>query len=392
MSENTLPQLVLEVSGQVVSTNLDAFKASARNFIDGINTDLQTDDDFIAAESAVKVCKETEDRIDEAKAAAISRMATVDELFKVVDEIREEIRAKRLVLERTVRSRKEHVRTEIVEEAYQGLLDHRERTFESTGYRIGIIKTPLIDALRGKKTVRTCREAVEFVAGTIRENITTQATNLSINRKALKSGEGIDHIFLFPDFDEIGLHDPAVFSRVAAERIAAQKAAEEQRQAKAAELKAAMEAKRQAQEEAARKAREEAQARDLVQAEARRIAEEEAEARAQQSRLMQAEEERRQQLIEESLMRRVEAEKANEPEKATESPAIDRSDDTWSAFGVLGGEVTEFDIEPPRGQDSSQQAYAASIIDQFMRARGIDSDKVRRLLEDFAVFYEQAGF
>lgn len=185
MSENTLPQLVLEVSGQVVSTNLDAFKASARNFIDGINTDLQTDDDFIAAESAVKVCKETEDRIDEAKATAISRMATVDELFKVVDEIKEEIRAKRLVLERTVRSRKEQVRTEIVEEAYKGLLDHCERTFEATGFRMGVIRTPLIEAIRGKKNVRTCREAVDQACSVIKENITLFSTNLAINRKSL---------------------------------------------------------------------------------------------------------------------------------------------------------------------------------------------------------------
>lgn len=407
MSEMQLPQLVLEVTGQVVSTNLDVFKASAKDFIDSIKTDLHTDDDFIEAESAVKVCKDAEDRIETAKSAAISRMATVEELFKVVDEIKEEIRAKRLILERTVKNRKDQVRTEIVEEAYQGLLDHRERTFESTGYRISIIKSPLIDAMRGKKTVRTCREAVEFAASAMRENITRFATNLSINRKALVSDDGFDRMFLFPDFDEAGLHDPAIFSRFVAERTAeheaAEKAAEEQRQAKAAELKAAMEAKRKAQEEAERKAREEERARELVQAEARRIAEEEAEAKAQQSRLMQAEEERRQQLIEESLMRRVESEKANEPDKAPESPAIDRSDDTWSAFGVLGGEVTEFDVAPPRKQDNSYEAYnaaafpacdipAADIVDDFMKVKGIDSDKVRSLLKDFVAYYEAARF
>lgn len=368
MSETTLPQLVLEVSGQVVSTNLDAFKASAMDFIDGINTDLRTDDDFIEAESAVKVCKETEDRIDEAKAAAISRMATVDELFKVVDEIREEIRAKRLVLERTVKSRKEQVRTEIVEEAYKGLLDHCERTFDATGFRMGVIRTPLIEAMRGKKTVRTCREAVEQTASTIRENITTQATNLSINRKSLKSDDGFDRIFLFPDFDEVGLYDPAVFSRLADERIAAheaaEKAAEERRQAKAAELKAAMEAKRKAQEEAERKAREEEQARELVQAEARRIAEEEAEARAQQSRLMQAEEERRQALIDAAIMDTVEKEKA--AEKAPESPVM--------------------------AQTQAEPISAHwSVVDAFIAARGIDQE-LKPMLEDFVCFYQQASF
>lgn len=359
MSENTLPQLVLEVSGQVVSTNLDAFKASARNFIDGINTDLQTDDDFIAAESAVKVCKETEDRIDAAKSAAISRMATVDDLFRVVDEIKEEIRAKRLVLERTVNNRKEMVRTEIVEEAYKGLLDHCERTFESTGFRMGVIRTPLIEAMRGKKTVRTCREAVDQACSVIKENITLFSTNLSINRKSLVSEDGLDNIFLFPDFDDVGMQDPPIFKRIAEERIdqhtAAQQAAEEQRKAR---------------EEAARKAREEAQARELVQDEARRIAE--AEASAQQSRLMQAEE---------SLMRRAEAERAQKVKDALDSIPVYQSKEPEKA-----------PESPVMAQTQAEPISAHwSVVDAFIAARGIDQE-LKPLLEDFVCFYQQASF
>jgi hypothetical protein len=53
---NPLPQLSVDLVGEVRGTNLAAYKESAIAFIESINTDLQTEQDFADAESVVKFC------------------------------------------------------------------------------------------------------------------------------------------------------------------------------------------------------------------------------------------------------------------------------------------------------------------------------------------------
>ena len=83
----------------------------------GIKTDLQTDADFADAERTVKWCKEVEDRLDAAKQHALSQTASIDDLFRTIDAIKEEARQKRLTLDKLVKAEKENRKAEIVYEA-----------------------------------------------------------------------------------------------------------------------------------------------------------------------------------------------------------------------------------------------------------------------------------
>src|SRR5690606_18915950 len=91
-----LPSLHIEVTGMVTASNLAEFKASAMAVLGSINRDLQTDEDFANAEQTVKWCKGVEERLDAAKAHALSQTASIDELFRTIDSVSAEARRIRL--------------------------------------------------------------------------------------------------------------------------------------------------------------------------------------------------------------------------------------------------------------------------------------------------------
>ena len=52
--EQTLPALIVKVEGKVLETNIDAYRNTALEYVESINTALNTDDDFAGAEGVVK--------------------------------------------------------------------------------------------------------------------------------------------------------------------------------------------------------------------------------------------------------------------------------------------------------------------------------------------------
>src|SRR5690606_3889090 len=108
-----LPALRIEVTGMVTASNLAEFKTHALAVLGGINTDLRNDQDFADAERTVKWCKEVEDRLEAAKQHALSQTSSIDELFRTIDTIAAETRAKRLELDKLVKARKDAIRLEI---------------------------------------------------------------------------------------------------------------------------------------------------------------------------------------------------------------------------------------------------------------------------------------
>ncbi|MCK2097715.1 lambda-exonuclease family protein [Thauera aromatica] len=119
-----LPALRIEVTGMVTASNLAAFREHALAVFGGIKTDLQSDADFADAERTVKWCKEVEDKLDAAKQHALSQTASIDELFRTIDAIKEEARQKRLTLDRLVKAEKENRKGEIVASAGKAYRDH----------------------------------------------------------------------------------------------------------------------------------------------------------------------------------------------------------------------------------------------------------------------------
>lgn len=242
-----LPALHVQLEGKVLSTNLSTFREAASAFIAKIKTDLSTDQDFANAAKTVKFCEDGEERLELVKQQALSQTATIDELFRTIDEIKEQLRQKRLALSKKVEARKTEIRAEIVEEAVLALQTH----VGTLNARLNAAWVPLtLDdyfqpgarfsmAIKGLKTVDSVRAAVAQAVADAKIKASAMADRFDLNRKSLVI-DGVDWFFLFADFNTLGQQAPETFSAIAAQRIAKHQADEKAREdAKAAAAAAA---------------------------------------------------------------------------------------------------------------------------------------------------------
>lgn len=246
-----LPALLIEVSGMVTASNLDAFKAHALAVFSEIKTDLQSDADFADAEKTVKWCKDVEDKLDGAKQHALSQTASIDKLFSTIDAIKEEARAVRLKLDKLVKSEKESRKAEIVAAAHRAFSDHLASLMKRTGVTIPAVGT-FGEAIRGLKSLDSMRDKVGAALAAAKIETSAIADRIDANRKT------VEDMTLFPDFSTVCMKAPDDFAALLAVRINARKEAEEKRiEAERARIRAEEQVK--AQREAQEAARAEAE-------------------------------------------------------------------------------------------------------------------------------------
>lgn len=197
----TLPALHIELTGLVTASNLTDFRDHAIAVFQGINTNLQTDQDFADAERTVKWCGDIEDRLAAAKQHALSQTQSIDELFRAIDAISAEARGKRLELDKLVKARKEAVRGEIVQRGRTAILAHLDAINANLGeHRIPAPASLLTDlgaAIKGKKTVTSMVDAVDGVVARAKIDASQRAEAVRANVAIL--AELPQHANLFPD-------------------------------------------------------------------------------------------------------------------------------------------------------------------------------------------------
>lgn len=235
-----LPALHIEVSGKVTASNLAEFKDTALAAIHSVNRNLVTDQDFADAEKAVKWCSDVEDRLAAAKQHALSQTATIDELFRTMDDISAEAKRVRLDLDKLVKARKEAIRVEIVTENQLALAEHVDGL--NKAFPRAWVPMPAADfagAIKGKRTLSSIREACSVVLAQAKIVANQAAERFKANRGAMVI-EGRDWIDLFPDFATVGNKPAEDFDAVLQLRIGKHQEAE--RQAEAARQRAAEQA------------------------------------------------------------------------------------------------------------------------------------------------------
>ena len=245
----SLPALVIDIAGDVRASNLATFQDAAIARIEAISTDLQTDEDFAAAESTVTFLQKAEKEIESAKARALAQTEDIDALFRAVDHLKETMRAKRLELDKLVKARKVSIRSEIIDQAKSVIAEHL-RGLNATIPRAPIAFDPtkaLQDAARNKRSLKGLRDAMDQAIADAK--IETSAIAFSVLGN-LKSFDGIHdgHTALFPDLNRLAHMDAEGFRGIVLSRIAEAKAEEERRaEAKriADEVRAKAEAERQ---------------------------------------------------------------------------------------------------------------------------------------------------
>ena len=247
-------EIILKIQSAIVASNIDDVAASVRAEIAKINTDLQTDEDFAAAEKQVKELKEAEAAIKAAKEAALADAEDVRKLLATADEIAALLAETRLTLDKQVKAAKERVKTDITGRCREALLAQINKADERIAATLRLVCTPTeinadIDAaVKGKKTASGIETACATVLQTWTDKIAEQEKKLVARYEKIPA----DKHHLFTDLSTVLTAadiDSLIAERLAAEdeRQAAEKARIEAAAKAEAEARARAEAREQEQ-------------------------------------------------------------------------------------------------------------------------------------------------
>lgn len=241
---DSLPALNIKLTGAVSASNLKDFKATAVARIDAIKTDLQTDEDFADAEQTVKFLKTGEKQLQDAKKQALAETASIEELFRTVDDLSEMMRQKRLTLEKLVKAEKENKKLAIIQGAHAEFnqwLSEQDSPVNMSRY----VCDPA-SAMKGKKTIKSLQSAADDAVAAAKVQAKQEIDRIKNNAAGFNiMAEGYE--FLFADRDLLLVKQGDDLTAVIQSRIAEHK----QREAEAkAKEKAEAEAKAKAEREA----------------------------------------------------------------------------------------------------------------------------------------------
>lgn len=226
-SREALPALLIQVTGSVTASNLDDFKHQAMTAIASVNTQLESDQDFADAELDVKWCSEAESRISAAKQHALAQTASIDALFRNLDEIAECLRTKRLQLEKSVKTRKEEIKAGITLNGVAALREHIVGLNKRIGQNLmPAIHADFTGAVKGKRTLASLQDAVNTTLAHAKIEASAVADRIELNVRSL--GEWAH---LFPDLASVANKPAEDFANLLAARIAQHQKAEADRKA-----------------------------------------------------------------------------------------------------------------------------------------------------------------
>lgn len=231
-----LPALVANIRGEVVATNLPVFKAAAEKFIANIKTDLQTDEDFVNAEATVRFCDSAEKNLERAKSAAIAQTASIDDLMRTVDHIKEQLRTKRLALEKLVKTKKEQIKETILSEARSAWIAHvKTLDAEISPLRLSLASPDFAGAMKNKRTIASLRDAVDTLLAV--EKIAANENAADVRAKsAWYATAAAGHETLFADLQQLIAKPLEDFQLTVNARITEHKRVEAEKLAAAAVL------------------------------------------------------------------------------------------------------------------------------------------------------------
>lgn len=200
-----LPALRIEITGVVNFSNLADFKSRAMQALDVINIDLKSDNDFVHAEEDIKWCKKLEDRLSRAKEQVLNEVSDIKTVIDTINQISELTKQKRLTLDKSIKSKKETLRIEIVNTGVQELQAHYANINTALGVH-GLafpasVRTQIGIAIKGKKTLASIKDAVHTAVATLKIEANQEIEKIRSNISILDEYAAFDH--LFPDRVEI---------------------------------------------------------------------------------------------------------------------------------------------------------------------------------------------
>jgi len=214
-----LPAVFVQATGMVTASNLSEFKEAATTFIAAIKTELVCDQDFADAEATVKFCKEAEGNLESTKASVLAQMSTVDEVVRALDHIAAQLRNKRLMLDKLVKSEKEARKLEIISKAGNDFTAHVQALeSETRPIKLNVARPDFSGAIKGLKSLSSMQEKVDTA---LRDGKFTADQLAADVRKKLAwcKDNAAGHGSLFPDLQSLMVKPMEDFTLTITSRI-----------------------------------------------------------------------------------------------------------------------------------------------------------------------------
>lgn len=225
-----LPALVVEIAGEVKSSNLAIYEANAIDFIRNINTDLQTDEDFATAKNAVKFLGDKEKELALIEKQIIGQAASIQEVTQTIAALQEEMRAKRLHLDKLIKTEEQNRKSEIinaVKKEWQVHIEALEKELPS-GLKLPRLDPDFAGAVKGKRTLETYKDAAKTELSRMKGEASIWKARICDNSKMLER-VAEHYMFLFFDLQDLIIKDGEALEAIAKQRIIEHKQAEERR-------------------------------------------------------------------------------------------------------------------------------------------------------------------
>lgn len=217
-----LPAIVATVTGDLtVKSNLEGFGEQLTAYIEGLPTHPETDQEFADLEAGCKALQRAQDALEGAKASALAQVAPVEQLCATVDSWAGLARTKRLTIEKLVTARKEAIRAEIKTAGQSAIATHLAALDKRLSDRRLMPNVPhnLLEVMKGKKTVKGLRDAVDAEIARVKIEANAIADRIQANIAQLAAeAPGLD--FLFADLAQIVQKAPDDFTALVALRKA----------------------------------------------------------------------------------------------------------------------------------------------------------------------------
>lgn len=257
----SLPVISYQMNGLSISSNLDVFKQAAEKMVEDAKLPIESDQDFANAEMRVKEFKKAEDKIKAVSAQVLGEIESVDKFTKDLAYIGEQIRQARLSTDKQVKSRKEEIKREIQQSAESEYVSLVNSINSELRVNIEIDSSPIANAMKGKKTVESLKDAAQTALSSMKINVNEQASTVRSNAELMRKPEYNEFKFLFNDWSQIAFKENDDFEALVKLRISEHKEQEAKRLAEERERirqEEEAKAKREADEKAKREANEKA--------------------------------------------------------------------------------------------------------------------------------------
>lgn len=216
----------MRVEGKLIACNLEQYKPAAMAYIDGINTVLETDQDFADAKADAKFCRDSADKLELAVEQALGQMGDVNQALNTVREIAAYFDVKALALEKLTKTREDQIRADIVAGGINALREH----IAGLNAAMPAEYMPTIPAdfggvVKGKRTREGTQSAVNDELARAKIAASDIATRIHANLKTIEASGLLVH-----DTGTLVLKAPDDLAAILATRVAAeQKRKEDER-------------------------------------------------------------------------------------------------------------------------------------------------------------------